>query len=73
MLPRKRQLIFAQYIAYQSVLKHENGRKGNSQTFALQSLLKDENLLPFPPANQDDQTRECVYRMLVVINLEAFI
>lgn len=73
-LPRKRQLIIAQYITYQSVVKHENGRKANSYTFALRSLLKDENLLPFPPTNhQGDRNRESVYRMLVVINLESFI
>ncbi|KAI1237487.1 hypothetical protein IHE44_0013563, partial [Lamprotornis superbus] len=58
-LPRKRQLIITQYITYQSVVKHENGRKANSCTFALQSLLKDENLLPFPPLNhQGHQNRE---------------
>lgn len=73
-LLRNRQLIITQCITYQSVVKHENCRKANSYTFALQSLLKDENLLPFPPTNhQGDQNRESAYRMLVVINLEAFI
>lgn len=73
-LLRKRQLIITQCITYQSVVKHENGRKANSCTFALQSLLKDENLLPFPPLNhQGHQNRENVSGMLVVINLEAFI
>lgn len=73
-LPRKRQLIIAQYITYQSVVKHENGRKANSYIFALQSLLKDENLLPFPPTDHPgDQNRESVCGTLVVINLEAFI
>lgn len=73
-LLRKRQLIITQYITYQSVVKHENGRKANSCTFALQSLLKDEHLLAFPPLNhQGHQNRENVSGMLVVINLEAFI
>lgn len=73
-LPRKRQLIITQYITYQSVVKCETGSKANSCTFAPQSLLKDENLLPFPPLNhQGHQNRGNVSGMLVVINLQAFI
>lgn len=71
-LPRKRQLI-TQDITYQSAGKHANGRKANSYTFALQLLLK-EKVLPFPPIDhQGEWNREGVRRMLVVINLEAFI